>query len=277
MTISQLVTENQVLKSTNVSTMWFDGPLRLVNRICLSSMIDVGMTVRLYTFGEIPNVPSGILVEDGRSVLDPELINRLHFVAKKHSRGQVPITQFSDFFRILQQRQARTLWLDADILMFRKFEYVRNSYVFARESLRRMGFSVLHLPSSSPIIDEYLNLLNQTVLKPNWLGWRRGVLRPAIYRLIGQDYSPLDLGLTIFANDALTRLSKRHKLDSHAMPKASFYHWTGKQTLQVYREVPWKFFLSNPSHFGLHIHYKFNDNFKPEPGSLWSWAIKRYG
>ena len=264
-------------KSVNVSTMWFDGPLRLVDRICLSSMVDVGMRVRLYTFGDIPNVPLGISVEDGHSVLDPRLIDRMYFIAKENLQNCVPITQFSDFFRIFQQRRVGDLWLDTDMMLFRRFEYTPNTYIFAAESCSRMGYSVLHLPSSSPIVDEYVDLLNQNVLTPNWLGWRRGFLRPTIYRLLRKDFSPLDLGLTVFGNDALTRLSKRHGVNSHALPKESFYFWTGRKTLKTYRDVPWKFLLTHSKHIGLHIHYKVEDNFKPEPGSLWSWAIHRYG
>ena len=257
--------------------MWFDGPLRLVDRVCLSSMVDVGMTVRLYTFGDVPNLPPGISVEDGRKVLDPKLIKRLIPIAKKHQRGWLPTCHFSDFFRIFQQKHDGNLWFDTDILMFRKFEYSPDTHIFAKESRFRMGFSVLRLPSFSPIIGEYQDLLCQPMLIPNWLGWRRGLLRPVIYRLFKKEFSPSDLGITIFANDALTRLTRRHRIGGQALPKASFYHWTGNQTLQIYRNISWSFFLDHSNHYGLHIHRKVDDDFKPEQGSLWSWAIGHYG
>ena len=61
-------------------------------------MFDSGMSVTLYTYGDVPNAPPGVEVRDGQPILDRALIERLVPVAKKDQAAWLPTVQFSDFF-----------------------------------------------------------------------------------------------------------------------------------------------------------------------------------
>ena len=76
--------------------MWFDGPLRQVDYVCVKSMVEQGMDVNLYTFGDVPNAPKGVKVHDGSSILSPKLLDRLVLIRRKHHTG-LPVSHFSDF------------------------------------------------------------------------------------------------------------------------------------------------------------------------------------
>jgi hypothetical protein len=186
------------------------------------------------------------------------------------------LSQFSDFFRIFLQQQSAGLWLDTDVLLFRPFRYRTDQTYFAMEDSIRIGSPVWHLPSGHPIIAEYESLLRQDTLMPNWLGLRRGVLKPLAYRLRGQAFSPPDLGITLYGNDGFTRLAKRHRCYRQALPKHSFYHWAGAENRKVFEKKDFSLFLNDPRHIGLHIHKKAFASDTPVQGSLWEWMMQRY-
>jgi hypothetical protein len=256
--------------------MWFDGPLRLVDHVCLASMVATGMPVTLYTYGDVPNVPDGVALRDGNDILDAGLLKRLMPIAKKDQQSWLPTVQFSDFFRVYLQKAGGGIWLDTDVLMFRSFTYDENEVYFVRESTGGIGASVFYLPSDSPIIAEYDRLIAQPDLTPNWLEFKRRVLRPFLYRVSGRPFSASDLGITIFGNEAFRQLARRHNVFDRAQPQRSFYHWSGPANEDVVKAVPWRFFYDDPDHLGLHIHRKTPAALDPEPGSLWRDALDRY-
>lgn len=259
-----------------LASMWFDGPLRLVDLICLRSMIATGMPVTLYTYGDVPNAPEGIDVRDGNETLDSALRNRLLPIAKKDQATWLPTVQFSDFFRVFLQRAGGGIWLDTDILMFKPFTYDLDDVYFVKEQTGGIGASVFYLPKSSPIICEYERLIERDDLTPDWLEFKRRVIRPLAYRLSGRKFSASDLGITIFGNEAFRRLSIRHRVFDRAKPQSTFYHWSDERNEDVFLPVEWKFFYSHPAHIGLHIHKKTPAVHSPEIGSLWRDALDRY-
>lgn len=256
--------------------MWFDGPLRLVDRICLSSMVATGMPITLYTYGDVPNVPAGVTLRDGNDILDRSLVTRLVPVAKKQQASWLPTVQFSDFFRVFLQKAGGGLWLDTDVLMFRPFDYQADQVYFVRESNGGVGASVFYLPDDSPIIDEYVRLVAQDNLTPDWLEFKRRILRPLVYRLTGTAFSPSDLGITMYGNEAFRRLARRHGVFNQAQPQRTFYHWSDARNEDVFKPVPWQFFYDDPSYIGLHIHKKTEAAHTPARGSLWRDALERY-
>lgn len=262
--------------SNKIATMWGSGSLRKIDNICLASMVANGMDVTLYVYGHVDNVPAGVKVADGNEILDFALVERLKLVKKTFRNHIQPLVNFSDFFRIFLQKYEKGLWLDSDVFLFRPFEYDTSKVYFAHEDRVRIGSPVFYLPKDHPIIAEYENLIAQDELMPNWLGIRRGIIKPLWWRMTGQKFSPPDLGITIYGNDAFTRLAKRHNCYKEALPKHVFYHWTGKKTDQLFKNVPFDFLLNDPKHVGIHIHRKHWEHEPVQEGSFWEWALKKY-
>ena len=97
-------------QSNKVSTLWLKGKLRKIDHVCLASMVANGLDVTLYHYESVSNVPSGINLADGTEILDVSLLDRLKCIRKKELNPQVPIAQFSDFFRIFLQKKSKGMW-----------------------------------------------------------------------------------------------------------------------------------------------------------------------
>ena len=265
------------IQSNKVSTLWLNGKIRNIDHVCLASMIANNLDVTLYHYGALSNVPSGVKLADASEILDLSLLDRLQCIKKKEHNPQIPIAQFSDFFRIILQKKSKGLWLDTDVFIFRPFTYNLDKVYFCHEGKGRIGYPVIYLPPNHPIIEEYENLLLQDTLMPNWLGFIRGKLRPFIWTLLRQKFSPSDLGITIYGNDGFSRLTKRHNCFKEALNKELFFHWTGKETERLFQKVDFENLINNPKHLGIHIHRKQWENLPINSGSFWEWALSKYG
>ena len=261
--------------SNKIVSMWIDGPLRLVDQVCLKSMVANKMDVTLYTYGVVNNVPDGINVANGEDVLSIELIKRLVPVAKPNTA--LTIQQFSDFFRIECQRKGLGMWLDSDTLLFSNFSYNTNKMYFAKDNFFRLGFSAIYLQKTNPICGDYLYLRSEPDLIPHWLGIKRRIIKPLIFTLQGKNYSNSDLGITIYGNDGFTRLVKRYDYFKYAKPKKWLYHWSGKKNYNAFKNYKFSEMLEDEECIGLHIHKKDSASSNAVPGSLWEWALNKYG
>jgi hypothetical protein len=239
-------------------------------------MVANDLDVTLYTYGSVPNTPSGVKIESAGTILPLALMDRLALKHRAKERAFQPVANFSDFFRIALLKQDKGLWLDSDIFVFRPFTYNPADCFFAKEDWVRIGSPVFYLPPDHPIIGEFDRLMAQPTLMPNWLDFNRGVLRPFIWRLKGIEFTPPDLGITIYGNQAFTRLARRHGDYRNAMPKHTFYHWTGKKTDQLFQGPGWEFLRDDPKHIGIHIHRKHWAKEPTQKGSWWDWAQATY-
>ena len=265
------------IQSNKVSTLWLKGRIRNIDHVCLASMVANNLDVTLYHYEPISNLPKGVKLADASEILDLSLLDRLQCIKKKEHNPQIPIAQFSDFFRIILQKKSKGLWLDTDVFIFRPFTYNLDKVYFCHEGKGRIGYPVIYLPPNHPIIEEYENLLLQDTLMPNWLGFIRGKLRPFIWTLLRQKFSPSDLGITIYGNDGFSRLTKRHNCFKEALNKDLFFHWTGNETDRLFQKVNFEDLINNSKHLGIHIHRKQWENLPINSGSFWEWALSKYG
>ncbi|MCY4260905.1 MAG: hypothetical protein OXC91_11645 [Rhodobacteraceae bacterium] len=241
-------------QSNRICSLWIDGPLRLVDRVCLTSWVANGMDVTLYTYGSVDNVPKGIAIADGATILPLELADRMR--SARHPEADPPFIAFSDFFRIECQRLGCGMWLDADVLLFRPFTYDTGRVFLVRENRFRLGYSTLYLPADNPMCTDYVRLRESSDLMPGWLGFKRRVLKPFVFRVAGIPWSPIDLGLTVYANDGFSRLARRYGYWSQTRSRETFYSWTGKRLYRMFEVVDYQPILDNENCLGLHVHKK---------------------
>ena len=264
-------------QSNKVSTLWLKGRIRNIDHVCLASMVANDLDVSLYSYESVSNVPEGIKLKDANEILDLSLLDKLQCIKKKENNSYQPIVNFSDFFRIFLQKHEKGLWLDSDMFIFRPFTYDLKEVFFGYEGKGRIGSPVFYLPKDHEIISEYENLIKQDVLMPNWLGFKRGVIKPFWWKITGQDFSPPDLGITIYGNDGFTRLTKRYSCFNKALDKERFYALTGNETNKLFIEHDFNYFFENPNHLGIHIHRKHWERLPVNKNSFWEWALNKYG
>lgn len=259
-----------------ISSLWFSGPVRNLDLVCMASWVGLGFEVDLYSFDAPPALPRGVRLRDAGEVLSRDYVERLVPLHRKDRRRWQPVANYSDLFRVALMRQGRGLWLDTDVLLFRHFEPDPARPFFAWEDRVRIGSPVFYVPQGHAMLEDYARLFDSPELMPHWLGFRRRVLRQAVWRMLGVRYSPPDLGITIYGNDAFSRLAKKHGIAREALPRRSFYPWHADETLRFFDPAHGGDLWEDPHVLGLHVHRKPYPNRRPAPGSMFARAAERY-
>jgi hypothetical protein len=258
----------------DICTYWMSGDLRVVDRMCLASMVMTGARVRLYAHGEVNNAPAGVEIFDAEPVLPRSAFHRVNPHYPKIA-NHLSVLQFSDLFRIALMRQSKGFWLDTDVYMLKPFLPDPSAFYLAHEGKGRLGVSALYFPSDNPVVSEFCEWVDGDAALPPWLGFRRGVLRPFLYRLLGRPFTCLEAGITIFGNDGISRLARKHGYFDKAAPKSDFYLWTGSQADRFYEPGSDASLFGHPEVIGFHVHRKERANASPLPQSAFEHALNR--
>lgn len=260
-----------------IASFWHSGPLRNLDAVCVASWVKLGFEVDIYRFGAISGLPDGVVELDANEVLSADWMDRINPILHPERRARQQMMNYSDLFRVALMQQGRGLWLDTDVFLFRPFSVDPARPFFAWEDWHRIGSPVFYIPQGHEMLADYARVYDSPNLMPHWLGFRRRVLKPLIWRLQGKAFSPADLGLTIYGNDAFTRLARKHRLTGNALEKRSFYAWNAAETMRFYDPAHGEAFWDDPRVLGLHVHHKPAPNKRPEPGSIYARAVAQVG
>lgn len=96
--------------------LWVEGPLSKMEQLCLKSFIHCGYEVHLYHYGVLQNVPVGVVLRDGREILDETRI------FKASSPSGTSYTAFANQFRYHLLWKKGGWWFDTDFVCIRKLK-----------------------------------------------------------------------------------------------------------------------------------------------------------
>ncbi|HLZ01505.1 MAG TPA: hypothetical protein VKR55_05055 [Bradyrhizobium sp.] len=257
----------------DVVTFWH-GPLNRLRQTCLQSQVAAGHKVTVYSFDPIPGLPDGIANAEAEAILPHAFSEKLRPAQPDGSWRDWTTLQFSDFFRMRLMARRAGLWLDADVLLLKAVEIDPAKPFFAWERPRQIGNSVLYLPPHDPIVTAFENLMKQDELTPDWLALRHR-LTFALHRLRGSKRLS-DIRIAIFGPAALTALADRFGSTREALPRKSFYA-VHSQPKRFFEPSDFSALISDPEIWGLHISPKGRGSSVPVPGSLYAWAVERFG
>jgi len=258
----------------DVVTFWH-GPLDRLRQTCLRSQLAAGHKVTVYSFDAIPGLPDGITPADAEAILPRAFAEKLRPPQPDGSWRDWTTLQFSDFFRMRLMARGAGLWLDADVLLLKRIELDPRKPYFAWERPRQLGNSVLYLPPGDPIVAAYERLMQQEELTPEWLSLKHRITF-ALKRLRGGASRVSDVRVAIYGPPALTALANRAGSARDALPRTSFYavHADAKH---FFEPGDFAALLADPGIIGLHVSPKGRGNSVPVPGSLYAWAVERFG
>src|SRR5437016_6174292 len=258
----------------DVVTFWH-GPLDRLRLTCLRSQVAVGHKVTVYSFDPLPGLPDGVGNAEAEAILPHAFAERLRPVEPDGSWRDWTTLQFSDFFRMRLMAARAGLWLDADVLLLRPVGIDPAKPLFAWERPSQIGNSVLYLPPDDPIVTAFAKLMEQEELTPDWLSLRHR-LTFALRRLRGGSNRLSDIRVAIFGPAALTALANRFGSAQHALPRKSFYA-VHAEPRHFFEPTNFSALINDPEIIGLHISPKGRGNSVPAPGSLYAWAVERFG
>jgi len=259
-----------------VVTFWHGGRLKNLNLLCLASWLEQGYEVDLYHLDTLENAPEGVNLKNAEQVLSRDLMAKLEPIANPARMPWQPIVSYSDLFRIKMLSMGLGIWMDTDMLLFKPIPVDAQKPFYAWDEPGCIGASIFYLPIDNLFLHDFLKVLNEPNLMPHWLGFKRRVLKPIMYKLRGKKYSPVDLGITIYGNDAFTRLVKKHDMTTAALPQQSFYYWLGKETLRFYEPSETLHLENLDNVYGFHVHRKGPADAKPQKGCLYDRMLAKH-
>lgn len=258
----------------DVVTFWH-GPLDRLRLTCLRSQVAVGHKVTVYSFDPLPGLPDGVGNAEADAILPHAFAEKLRPPQADGGWRDCTILQFSDFFRMRLMARQTGLWLDADVLLLKAVEIDPAKPRFAWERRRQIGNSVLYLPANDPIVRAFEDLMQQDELTPDWLGLRHRVAF-TLRKLRGGSNRLSDLRVAIYGPASLTALARRAGELNGALPKKSFYA-VHAEPKRFFAPADFSALITDPQVVGFHVSPKDRGNQPPVPGSLYAWAVERFG
>lgn len=263
----------------DVVTFWH-GPLDALRCLCLRSQIAAGHKVTVFSFDPLPGLPDGVGNAEAEAILPHAFAEKLRPQPADGAWNIWTIVQFSDFFRMrLMARRAAPddpqLWLDTDVVLLKPVEIDPAKPYFAWERSRRLGNSVLYLPSDDPIVAAFERLMRQDELTPDWLALGHRISF-ALRKLRGRSRRLSDVRAAIYGPAALTMLARRSDELRYALPKKSFYAVHDEPKL-FFERSDFSTLIGDPDIIGLHLSPKAHGKSAPVPGSLYAWASEKFG
>ena len=205
---------NKMPNDYQIGMLWVDGPLSFLEQLCMVSFMHAGQGVRLYVYGDVTNIPSGVEVRDAREILPDE-----DFVI--HTRTGSPAPHSDKFrYRMLAQ-EPDLIWADTDAYCLQPFVPV-NGHFHGWITNNVVASGVLKLPSDSPTLNDLIKYTEDPYAIPPWL-----VNRHKQAAIEARDSgSPINVGELlwgIWGPDALTWLLHHNNEVHHAMKPHVLY------------------------------------------------------
>lgn len=135
-----------------VRSFWHGGPLSPYEALCLTSFVQHGHAVELFTYDPGLAVPAGVTRRDAAEIL-PE--DRVYFYRNGLGRGSV--AGFTNLFRYLLLTREEGWWVDTDVLCLAS-DLPQGPAYFAWEGPDHglVGNAILLLPPDDPLLRDML-------------------------------------------------------------------------------------------------------------------------
>ena len=109
-----------------IQSLWIGEKLSVMEQLCISSFLTNCHPFHLYTYGDVKNVPEGVVLKDASNIIPRDKIFK--------NKDRDIYAGFSDFFRYKLLFEKGNYWCDMDVVCLRPFE-IRSDYVFANSKI----------------------------------------------------------------------------------------------------------------------------------------------
>lgn len=198
-----------------LNSMWVEGRLSYLEKVCLASAVAVGHKVVLYTYKSVEGVPAGVEVRDAREIMPEELLIK-HKKSNSWSLG-------SNIFRYRLMQEERGIWIDTDVYFIKPLTVKYGEYLFGWQKEALINGAVLYMAKDSELVRELLEFVELPDIVPPWLPFRKKI-RYQIRPWLGlRKLSLADHRWGVIGPRAITYFANKLNLNEHAVPQDVFY------------------------------------------------------
>ena len=201
-------------KDYEIGMLWVEGPLSYVEVLCVQSFLDAGHHVKLYHYKDVQNVPAGVEMVHGDTVL------KIDSFLQHGKTGSLAL--FSDVFRYhLLQQNDRMIWADLDAYCVKPFE-TKTGHFHGWESPTHINGGVLGLPRDSDTLGQLLEMTEDEYGIPEWYPDEK---KAALQKLKdeGNPTHVSELRWGVWGPQAVTHYLLKTGEAKHSLPVAGLY------------------------------------------------------
>ncbi|MFP4126524.1 MAG: hypothetical protein ACLFU0_07755 [Alphaproteobacteria bacterium] len=209
-----------------LNTLWVEGALTYVEQVCLLSAVRLGHPVTLYTYFGVDRVPPGVEVRDGREVMAEARLLK-HREKNSWSLG-------SNLFRYQLMREARGVWIDADLYFLKPLRLDGRELLFGWQKPGLINGAVFYASATHPLIDALFAHLGREHLIPHWLPWHKRIFYELRPRLGLRPLTLEEHRWGIAGPRAITYVARELDLLDHAVPADMFYPYGPKRARDAF-------------------------------------------
>ncbi|GFE64022.1 alpha/beta fold hydrolase [Litoreibacter roseus] len=147
-------------KEYQIAQLWIGGNLSYMEQLCATSFRDAGHHVKMYTYGDVGNIPDGIEIADANEIMP--LGNVI-----AHKRTGSPAPQADKWRYNMLAKCDRTIWADTDAYCVKEFT-TSNGHFHGWESNRHINNGVVGLPQDSDALAGLIDFTSDEYAIPDW-------------------------------------------------------------------------------------------------------------
>lgn len=206
-------------KLPRINTLWVDGALSYVEQVCLTSAIEQGHRVTLYTYHGVDRVPAYVEIRDAREVLpESRMIKQVRRNSWAHG---------ADIFRYELMKSQRGIWVDADVYFVKPLYFSPDQkLVFGKQDDYTINNAVFYTAPEHSLTQMLCSYFSKEYPIPYWLPWRkrqyhrmRRILGRRPVRLENQKWG-------IAGPHAVTHFARQLNVFCEAAPVEVFYPYS---------------------------------------------------
>ncbi|MCY4180846.1 MAG: hypothetical protein OXD48_11355 [Litoreibacter sp.] len=198
-----------VAKEYAIAQLWIGGALTYMEQLCAVSFRDAGHHVKMYTYGEVANIPDGIEICDANAIMPlGDVI--------AHKRTGSPAPQADKWRYNMLAKTDDQIWADTDAYCVKLFT-TPNGHFHGWESAHHINNGVLGLPSDSETLAQLVDFTTDEYAIPDWF---KPELRAEMERKKAEG-NPVHVGEQswgVWGPQALTHFLHKTGEQKYAMP-----------------------------------------------------------
>jgi hypothetical protein len=166
---------------TTFSCLWVGRDLEKIEVLSLSSYLYHGHTINLYVYDDIKNIPNGVNILDGNSILKKDC----KYIENK------AYAKFSDTFRYHVVKKTKTFWTDLDAICLRSDWNFNKKYVYCvndKQNLEEYISGGVFKIEDDQVLDYMIERTNRDINHNDWSEFGPKLITEAVNKFSLQKY-----------------------------------------------------------------------------------------